>query len=102
MTYTVTTDASLETRDDKLARLFGELAGAMLQRGLDYARRDDPHAFARVAKFRQDAGARFELRIGFDDPAGTLVTRGLLCDADGEALAEVFTISASAAPRQRA
>jgi hypothetical protein len=82
-------------REAQLVRLWSQLGAAMLQRGLDYARRDDPNAFAVAARMRQ-AGGKFELRVLLDVELGGTTTKGVIVDQDGEVIADVFTIEAGA------
>jgi hypothetical protein len=92
-------NTKIETAADhemKLLNLWSQLGGAMMQRGLDHARIDDPHLFARAAKWLAESNGRFQLRVDFDAAAGTTTTRGLIADTEGEAVLEVFTIRAAA------
>jgi hypothetical protein len=77
---------------DRLLMVFAQLAGHIMERGLQHARRDDPHAYAQAVKFAEAGGGQFEMRIGID-PAG-LEVRGLVVDDDGQALVQIFAINA--------
>jgi hypothetical protein len=82
-----------EGKDDRLLRLFAQLAGAVMDRGLAHARQDDPHAYGQAVKWAQAGGGKFQLRIDLDPAALNVTTRGLLVDDDGEALVQVFAIA---------
>jgi hypothetical protein len=93
MTSTFTPDSNHE---EKLLPLFGQIVAAVMQRGLTYAQRDDPHTFGSAAHWMATPGNRFQLRIDWSEDGAALTTRGLVVDSAGDALVEVFTISAAA------
>lgn len=82
-----------ESSDDRLLRLFAQLAGAVMDRGLAHARHDDPHAYGHAVKLAHAGGGKFQLRIDLDPAASNITTRGMLVDDDGEALVQVFAIA---------
>jgi hypothetical protein len=84
-----------QENDERLLKVFTQLAGHIMERGLQHARRDDPHAYGQAVKFGEAGGGKFQMRIDVD-PAG-LEVRGLVVDDDGEALAQIFAINAQLA-----
>lgn len=85
-----------QAHEDNLMPLFAQLTAAVFQRGLDYARNDDPNNLAVASKWIDKPGCSFELRIAMGRRGDPLTTRGLIVDGDGEALVEIFTIIAKA------
>ena len=85
-----------QDHENRLLNLWAQLGAAMMQRGLDHARQDDPHALVVAAKWLQAGGNRFQLRTDFG-PDGAVTTRGLIADDAGEPLIEIFTIVGRAA-----
>lgn len=85
-----------EEKEKQLISLHGQLSAALLQHGLAFARTDDPHAYGAAAKLMRAPGSRFELRIVIapDDPR--VCTRGLIVDEHGEALVQLFEVTATA------
>ena len=80
-----------ESTDDRLLRLFAQLAGALMERGLTHARRDDPHAYLAALKWVESGGSKMQLRIDID--AQSITTRGMVVDQGDEALMQVFAIA---------
>lgn len=85
---------STNNHQDKLIPIFAQLTAAVLQQGLDYSRRDDPHAYRIATDLLKQAGHRFELRIVLGPGDELFRTRGLITDEHGEGLVEVFQIVA--------
>jgi len=79
--------------EDKLLPLFAQLAAAVMERGLDHARKDDPHAFATAQRWLLAHRGCFQLVVNCDPGARKLTTTGRVTDASGEPVVEVFTIS---------
>ena len=88
MTYNAT--------DARLLGIFAQLASSVMQRGLIYSRRDDPHTYASAVRWMERGGSSLELRTRVD-PAGEISISGMVCDADGEPVCSVFTLSGSPA-----
>jgi hypothetical protein len=83
--------ANDKERDDKLMQLWGELTAAVIKRGFEFARVDDPLSFNVAAKMLQTPGATFEIRVSVGP--GGIKTEGLVIDADAAPLARVFEIT---------
>jgi hypothetical protein len=84
-------------RQDRLMTLFAQLTQAVMQTGMAHARRDDPHAFNRAAQWLAAGGGRFQLRVDVELD-GEIAVHGLIADTDGEAVCEVFTLTAQPTP----
>ncbi|MEO5687116.1 MAG: hypothetical protein ABIR54_07115 [Burkholderiaceae bacterium] len=85
------TASDTHDHEQKLVQLHAQLSAAMMERGLNQARSDDPHLYSQARLWLTKPGSHFELRViaGKDN----VVTRGLICDDGGDPLVEVFTIT---------
>jgi hypothetical protein len=81
------------THEDKLMPLFVQLSAAVLERGLNFSRHDDPHGYASAIKWIDTPapGCHFELRVDLGRTGEQVTTRGVITDAGGDALAELFS-----------
>jgi hypothetical protein len=86
---------SQNDHEDKLMRLWGELTAAVIKRGLEYARKDDPNSYNVANVMLRSPGATFEIRVRCL-PDG-ITTEGLVVDADLAPLARVFAITGTQA-----
>jgi len=82
-----------QAHEDRLLHLFGELAAAVMTRGLDHARIDDPHAFATAQRWLREHGGCFQLLVNVNPGARSLTTHGRVTDGHGEPVVDVFTIT---------
>jgi hypothetical protein len=77
---------------NKLPDIFAKLAGYMMELGMNYARQDDPGLHVRATQWLEEGGGRYQLRV--DVECGQVRTCGLICDTEGDAVIELFTIVA--------
>lgn len=82
-----------KAHEDKLLPLFAELAAAVMTRGLDHARIDDPHNFARAQRWLTEHRGCFQLLVNVNPGERRLTTVGRVTDNTGEPVLEVFTIA---------
>ena len=82
-----------QAHEDRLLPVFGELCAAVMTRGLDFARNDDPHAFATAQRWLREHGGCFQLVTSINPGTRTLTTQGRVTDSHGESVIEVFTIT---------
>jgi hypothetical protein len=85
-----------QAHENKLMSLYAKLSAAVLTRGLDFSRQDDPHVFDSARKWAATPGCGFELRTSLSGADKQLKVRGVITDSNGDALVEIFTFVATA------
>lgn len=81
--------------DDETFFAFCQAGAAFLERGLHFARRDDPQAYADVLELINTGRARPQLVVDFHPKLQ--VNLRLVANADGHTIADVFTYTATSA-----